>query len=122
MTTKWLFTVNPDGVYHSCTYEGHSHPFPDETLLACAKFCATDGKIETIVQELSDWEFFTDDVELQKEINAITSEYLIKNAFYREHLYPEEEFYPKNRRQIFGEERYLYGAIHIWKQDDPRRA
>ena len=63
-----MFTVDVDGVYYPDVYEGHSHPYPDPDLIACAKFNSTNGSIEDIIENLGEWEFFTDDKELQKEI------------------------------------------------------
>lgn len=111
----WMFTVDTDGVYTCDTYEGHSHPYPDPELIACAKFCAPNGSIEDIVENLGEWEFFTDDATLQEEIKKVSMDYFVKNAFYREQIYPNEFWYPAQKPTPYGMHRNVYGAIHIWK-------
>ncbi len=85
----WTFTVDTDGIYYPDVYEGHSHPYPDPDLIACAKFCATDGKIETIIDSLGEWEFFTEDKELQKEIVLEPMPTFLEKAFYAEHIFTD---------------------------------
>ena len=113
---KWFFTVDVDGYYYPDVYEGHSHPFPDPDLIACAKFCAVDGKIETIVESLGEWEFFTDDKKLQKEIE------LEPNSTFTDATQKEYDgFYPISScisRNLYGMNCYVYGAIHIWRKGD----
>jgi len=112
---NWSFTIDVDGIYTSDTYEGHSHPYPDPDLIACAKFCAPDGKIESIIYSLGEWEFFTEDKELQKEIELEPMSTFANNAFYKEHIFPDEIKHPKRKAILYGINHYMYGAIHIWK-------
>jgi hypothetical protein len=111
----WMFTVDTDGVYTCDVYEGHSHPYPDPDLIACAKFCTTDGKIESIIYSLGDWEYFTEDKELQKEIELEPTSTFVNNSFYKEQIFPDEIVHPKRRSIMYGINYYMYGAIHIWK-------
>lgn len=117
ITTRktWMFTIDVDGVYTCDTYNGHSHPYPDPDLVACAKFNATDGKMENIIENLGEWEFFTEDKALQKEIELESMSTFANNAFYKEQIFPDEIKYPKRRNILYGMNRYMYGAIHIWK-------
>ena len=108
---SWYFTVDVDGLYTIDVYEGHSHPYPDKDLLACAKFCALDGKILSIIEGLGEWEFFTKDKELRKEIDLEPMDYFIRNA----HIYIDEIEMPKDKSHPYGLNRNVYGAIHIWK-------
>lgn len=117
MSKKWMFTVDVDGVYYPDVYEGHSHPYPDSDLIACAKFNSTNGSIEDIIENLGEWEFFTDDKELQKEIKSEPMAIFTDEAFYKNHEFPDELHYPVNPRHPYGMARYVYGAIHIWKKD-----
>lgn len=112
---NWTFTVDVDGVYTCDTYDGHSHPFPDEDLIACARFCSPTGKIEDIIQGLDRWEFFTEDKELQKEIELEPMSSFADKAFYKEHIFPQQFWKPIKKQAPYGYHRNVYGAIHVWK-------
>ncbi len=55
---------------------------PYERLLAYAKFCAPDDKIENIVKNLGDWVFFTDNVKIQNTIINTSHEYIKRHTIY----------------------------------------